>query len=140
MRNIDQIAVVGLGYVGLPLGLQFARSGLRVIGLDIDTAKVAALNAGKSYIHHIQPQAIQEQVAKGRFVASSDFARVREVQAAIICVPTPLNRNREPDISYILSTGSHLAPHLQKGMLVVLESTTYPGTRSEEHTSELQSL
>lgn len=132
MQDIEQLAIVGLGYVGLPLGLQFARSGLRVIGLDIDEAKVGALNAGKSYIHHIQPQAIQEQVAKGRFAASSDFARVREVQAVIICVPTPLNRNREPDISYILNTGSRLAPHLQKGMLVVLESTTYPGTTDGE--------
>ena len=132
MQDIEQLAIVGLGYVGLPLGLQFARSGLRVIGLDIDEAKVSALNAGKSYIHHIQPQDIQEQVAKGRFAASSDFARVREVQAVIICVPTPLNRNREPDISYILNTGSRLAPHLQKGMLVVLESTTYPGTTDGE--------
>src|ERR1035438_9168114 len=110
MQDIEQLAIVGLGYVGLPLGLQFARSGLRVIGLDIDEAKVSALNAGKSYIHHIQPQDIQEQVAKGRFAASSDFARVREVQAVIICVPTPLNRNREPDISYILNTGAGLAP------------------------------
>jgi len=123
---------VGLGYVGLPLGLQFARSGVKVIGLDIDQAKVEALNAGRSYIHHIKPQAIQEQVAKGQFSASIDFALIRDVQAVIICVPTPLNKNREPDISYILNTGSRMAPHLHKGMLIVLESTTYPGTTDGE--------
>ena len=106
MQDIKQVGIVGLGYVGLPLGLQFARTGLKVLGLDIDAAKVAALNAGKSYIHHIQPQWVQEQVAKGQFVASSDFACVREVQAVVICVPTPLNKNREPDISYILNTGT----------------------------------
>src|SRR5208283_1663972 len=120
MLKINTIGVVGLGYVGLPLGLQFARSGLKVIGLDIDEAKVKALKAGQSYIHHIKPEWIQEQVVKGHFDASSDFARVRDVQAVIICVPTPLNRNREPDISYILNTGASLAPHLQKGILVAL--------------------
>ena len=132
MQKIDTIGIVGLGYVGLPLGLQFARSGVKVIGLDIDEAKVRSLKAGQSYIHHIKPEWIQEQVARGQFDASSDFARVREVQAVIICVPTPLNKNREPDISYILNTGAGLAPHLQKGMLVVLESTTYPGTTDGE--------
>ena len=132
MQDIKQVGIVGLGYVGLPLGLQFARTGLKVLGLDIDAAKVAALNAGKSYIHHIQSQWVQEQVDKGQFVASSDFACVREVQAVVICVPTPLNKNREPDISYILNTGNALAPHLQKGTLVVLESTTYPGTTDGE--------
>ncbi|MCS7089711.1 MAG: nucleotide sugar dehydrogenase [Verrucomicrobiota bacterium] len=122
------IAIVGQGYVGLPLALQFARSGLKVLGLDIDPAKVEALNAGRSYIHHIPAQAIAEQVAAGRFSASTDFSRVREVEAVVICVPTPLNKNREPDISYILNTGRAIAPYLQRGALVVLESTTYPGT------------
>lgn len=126
------IAIVGLGYVGLPLSLQFARSGVTVLGLDIDTAKVAALNAGKSYIKHIESAAIAEQLQGGRFSASTEFARVREVQAVIICVPTPLNKNREPDISYILDTGRAIAPHLQKGTLVALESTTYPGTTDED--------
>ncbi len=129
---MQNIAVIGLGYVGLPLSLQFARSGVRVLGLDIDPAKVSALEAGQSYIHHIPAQAIEEQVKAGRFAASTDFSRVREVEAVIICVPTPLNKNREPDISYILSTGRAIAPHIQRGQLVVLESTTYPGTTDED--------
>lgn len=126
------IAVVGLGYVGLPLSLQFARSGATVVGLDIDPAKVASLNAGHSYIKHVAGDAIQIQRKEGRFEASTDFSRVKEVHAVIICVPTPLNKNREPDISYIVETGKAIAPHLQKGTLVVLESTTYPGTTDED--------
>ena len=126
------IAIVGLGYVGLPLSLQFARSGVTVLGLDIDPPKVDAINKGQSYIKHIEPSAVQEQVKAGRMSASSDFSRVREVQAVIICVPTPLNKNREPDISYILETGKAIAPHLSRGTLVVLESTTYPGTTDED--------
>ena len=126
------IAIVGLGYVGLPLSLQFARSGVPVVGLDIDPAKVQSLLAGRSYIKHIPDAAIAEQVGAGRFTASTDFGRVREVAAVIICVPTPLNKNREPDISYILRTGEAIAPHLQRGTLVVLESTTYPGTTDED--------
>ena len=127
-----KIAIVGLGYVGLPLSLQFARSGVEVLGLDIDPAKIEALNAGRSYIKHIEAAAIAEPVKAGRFVASTDFARIREVTAIIICVPTPLNKNREPDISYIIETGKAIAPHLQKDMLVALESTTYPGTTDED--------
>jgi UDP-N-acetyl-D-glucosamine dehydrogenase len=127
-----KIAIVGLGYVGLPLSLQFARSGVTVLGLDIDPAKVQALNAGRSFIKHITDAAVTEQRKAARFEASSDFARIKEVEAAIICVPTPLNKNREPDISYVLSTGRSIAPHLQKGTLVVLESTTYPGTTDED--------
>lgn len=126
------IAIVGLGYVGLPLALQFARSGVRVIGLDIDATKVEAINQGRSYIQHIAATAVAEQVQAGRVAASSDFARVREVAAVIICVPTPLNKNREPDISFILKTGEAVAPHVQRGTLVVLESTTYPGTTDED--------
>jgi UDP-N-acetyl-D-glucosamine dehydrogenase len=127
-----KIAIVGLGYVGLPLSLQFTRSGVSVLGLDIDPAKVASLNQGKSYIKHIESSAIAEAVKSGSFVASADFERIREVEAVIICVPTPLNKNREPDISYIIDTGLSIAPHLQKGTLVVLESTTYPGTTDED--------
>jgi UDP-N-acetyl-D-glucosamine dehydrogenase len=127
-----KIAIIGLGYVGLPLSLQFARSGVTVLGLDIDPAKVKSLNAGRSYIRNIRSAGVREQVAAGRFSASADFARVREVEAVIICVPTPLNKNREPDISYILNTGKAVAPHLKKGALVVLESTTYPGTTEDE--------
>ena len=127
-----KIAIVGLGYVGLPLALQFIRSGVEVLGLDIDPVKVDALNQGKSYIKHIESSAIAEAVKSGNFAASTDFKRVRETEAIIICVPTPLNKNREPDISYIIDTGSNIAPYLQKGMLVVLESTTYPGTTDED--------
>jgi UDP-N-acetyl-D-glucosamine dehydrogenase len=114
--------------VGLPRALQFLRSGVEVLGLDIDPAKVDSLNEGRSYIRHIESSAIAEAVKAGSFAASTDFKRIRETEAVIICVPTPLNRNREPDISYINDTGFNIAPHLQKGMLVVLESTTYPGT------------
>src|SRR5688572_1993538 len=127
-----KIAIVGLGYVGLPLSLQFARSGVMVIGLDIDPEKVNAINAGKSYIKHIEGQVIADQIAKKTFTASTDFSNVRNVEAVIICVPTPLNKNREPDISYIIKTGESIAPHLHKGILVVLESTTYPGTTDED--------
>src|SRR5215831_13542948 len=127
-----KIAVVGLGYVGLPLSFQFARSGITVLGLDIDTSKVDALNQGRSYIKHIPSSAVAEAVRSGTFSASTDFARIKEVSAIIICVPTPLNKNREPDISYIVDTGKNIARHLQKGTLVVLESTTYPGTTDED--------
>src|ERR1035437_4749412 len=96
------IAIVGLGYVGLPLSLQFARNGVNVIGLDIDPAKVAVINRGESYIKHIAPSLIMEQVSSGRFRASTDFSEIKQVKAVIICVPTPLNKNREPDISYVL--------------------------------------
>ena len=127
-----KIAIVGLGYVGLPLSLQFTRSGVSVLGLDIDPAKVASLNQGKSYIKHIESSAIAAAVKAGSFTVTTDFERIREVEAVIICVPTPLNKNREPDISYIIDTGLRIAPHLQKGTLVVLESTTYPGTTDED--------
>jgi UDP-N-acetyl-D-glucosamine dehydrogenase len=127
-----KIAVVGLGYVGLPLSLQFARAGVNVLGLDVDTQKVEALNAGKSYIKHIEPAEIAKEVNAGSFKASVDFSRVKEAEAVIICVPTPLNKNREPDISYIVETGKSVAPHMAKGCLVVLESTTYPGTTDED--------
>jgi UDP-N-acetyl-D-glucosamine dehydrogenase len=125
-------AVIGLGYVGLPLSLQFARSGVVVLGLDIDPAKVDALNEGRSYIKHISSEAIADAIKSGTFSASADFSRLEEADAIIICVPTPLNKNREPDISYIVDTGKRIAPHLQKGTLVVLESTTYPGTTDED--------
>jgi UDP-N-acetyl-D-glucosamine dehydrogenase len=127
-----KIAVVGLGYVGLPLSLQFARNGINVLGLDVDKQKVDMLNAGKSYIKHIEAAAIAEVLNRGTFRASSEFSQVREIDAVIICVPTPLNKNREPDISFIVDTGKTIAPHLAKGCLVVLESTTYPGTTDED--------
>ena len=127
-----KIAIVGLGYVGLPLAIQFARSDVTVLGLDIDVAKVDSINQGRSYIKHISSETIKEVVKRDRLCASTDFNRVREVEAVIICVPTPLNKNREPDISFILETGRTIAPHLSNGALIVLESTTYPGTTDED--------
>jgi UDP-N-acetyl-D-glucosamine dehydrogenase len=106
------VALIGLGYVGLPLSLQFARCGVRVLGLDIDPAKVDAINAGRSSIQPIDSTAIAEQVQAGRFAASTNFSHVRDVEAVILCVPTPLNKNREPDISCILQTGQAIAPYL----------------------------
>lgn len=127
-----KVAIVGLGYVGLPLLIQFARSNVPVLGLDIDPAKVDALNRGGSYIKHVPGAAVAEQVKARRLAATTDYACVRQVQSVIICVPTPLNKNREPDISFILETGRTIAPYLREGTLVVLESTTYPGTTDED--------
>lgn len=132
------LAIIGLGYVGLPLALQFAKNGAVVLGLDIDQAKVDAISAGQSYIHHIGSDTIAEQVAGGRLSASVDFSRVSECDSVVICVPTPLSKNREPDISYIIKTGEAIAPHLRPGTLVVLESTTYPGTTDEDLRSVLE--
>src|SRR5678815_49887 len=134
-----KICVVGLGYVGLPLSLQFARSGATVLGLDIDRSKVELLNASQSYIKHIAANTIKAAVEAQTFSASTDFSRLRGADAVIICVPTPLNKNREPDISYIVETGKAIAPHLQRGTLVVLESTTYPGTTDEDLLRVLES-
>jgi len=127
-----RIAVIGLGYVGLPLSIQFARSCATVLGIDVDSKKVELLNSGQTYIKHIEPSTIAELVSSGKFSASTDFGRIKEVEAVIICVPTPLNKNREPDISFILETGRSIAAHLANGTLVVLESTTYPGTTDED--------
>jgi len=139
------VAVVGLGYVGLPLSLAFSRAGLRVLALDIDPAKVDALHASKSYLHHISGAEIGAQVQSGRLVASTDFPQVAGSDAVVICVPTPLNKNREPDISYILRTGEAIAPYLSpKGegrkKLIVLESTTYPGTTDTDLRKLLEKL
>ena len=136
---VTSIAVIGLGYVGLPLSIQFARSGVAVLGLDIDLEKVQAVNRAQSYIKHISSQSIGELVSARRLSASADFSRVRDVEAVILCVPTPLNKNREPDISFIVNTGKSIAPHLQKGTLVVLESTTFPGTTDEDLRAVLES-
>jgi len=134
-----KIAVVGLGYVGLPLSFQFARSGVMVLGLDVDISKVEALQRHESYIKHIPKEAVAEVVREGKFSASTDFSKISDVEAIIICVPTPLNKNREPDISYIIETGKNIARHLKRGMLVVLESTTYPGTTDEDLRAVLES-
>jgi UDP-N-acetyl-D-glucosamine dehydrogenase len=132
------VAVVGLGYVGLPVALQFARSNVRVIGIDVDPAKVGMLNRGETYIEHIDTSMIKLARRNGRFEASTDFERIADVDAVIICVPTPLNRNRGPDLSYVLRTGEQIAPFLKRGALVVLESTSFPGTTDQELRSVLE--
>ena len=183
MSDSVAIAVVGLGYVGLPLSIQFARSGVTVLGIDVDSKKVDLLNNGQSYIRHVSEAGIKEMVDEGKFIATTDFSRIKEVEAVIICVPTPLTKNREPDISYVIETGRSIAPYLKSGdadlkvedgrskleeagsraphphplpdrggegepmsgpiselpasnsetrKLVVLESTTYPGTTEED--------
>jgi UDP-N-acetyl-D-glucosamine dehydrogenase len=124
------VGVLGLGYVGLPLALRFAEAGLKVIGFDIDEAKVAKLRAGTSYINYIPAKAIRRGLAAG-FEPSRDFARAREADALIVCVPTPLNRTREPDLSFVVNTVEAVAPYLKRGQLVSLESTTWPGTTEE---------
>ncbi len=131
MSDSNAIGVIGLGYVGLPLALLFSRAGSRVLGFDVDAAKVTALNAGESYILHIPSDGIAA-ARKAGFEATADFKRIAECSEVIICVPTPLKNGREPDISYIVQTGLSIAPHLRRGTLVVLESTTYPGTTDTE--------
>jgi UDP-N-acetyl-D-glucosamine dehydrogenase len=126
-----KVGIIGCGYVGLPLALRFAEAGHRVIGFDTDAAKVSKLNAGKSYIEHIPQTKIQQFVNSRHFSATSDFARLREVDAMLVCVPTPLDERREPDLSYVEQTAKSVSENLQKGQLVVLESTTYPGTTEE---------
>jgi UDP-N-acetyl-D-glucosamine dehydrogenase len=129
---MPKIAIVGLGYVGLPLSLQFAKCGATVLGFDVDQAKADALNNGQSYIKHIAAADVAAARDKMLFEATTDFARIKEADAIIICVPTPLNKYREPDLSFVLDTGKAIAPHIQKGSVVVLESTTYPGTTEGE--------
>lgn len=124
------IGIYGLGYVGLPLALRFAEVGLKVTGFDIDSAKVQQLNAGGSYIERLPPAVIQRARSLG-FEATTDFSLSKEVDAIIICVPTPLNRYREPDLSYIIATIESALPHMRAGQLVSLESTTWPGTTEE---------
>jgi UDP-N-acetyl-D-glucosamine dehydrogenase len=126
-----KVGIIGCGYVGLPLGLRFAEAGHRVIGFDVDKSKVEKLNRGESYIQHIPVAKIRQYVASKHFSASSDFSRLGEMDAVLICVPTPLDERREPDLSYVRNTAEAIAPNLQPGQLIVLESTTYPGTTEE---------
>lgn len=126
------ITIVGMGYVGLPLALRFAEAGCHVFGIDIDFAKIDQLIKGTSYIKHIESARIASCISAGKFHPTNDFSKVRISDAVIICVPTPLNKNREPDISFVIKTGEAIAPHLKNGTLVCLESTTYPGTTEDE--------
>jgi len=125
-----RVGVIGLGYVGLPLALLFSEEKFAVSGFDVDAKKVATLSEGGSYIYRIPPTDIQAARARG-FAATADYAHIAEMDAVVICVPTPLNEMHEPDLSYITATAEAIAPHLRAGQLVVLESTTYPGTTEE---------
>jgi UDP-N-acetyl-D-glucosamine dehydrogenase len=127
-----QVGVVGLGYVGLPLGLLFARKGFRTAGFDIDLSKIEMLLRGESYIRHLPHAAVAQQVEKRHFQPTADFTRLQAMDAIVICVPTPLDSHREPDLTYIRSTTQSVSANLRRGQLVVLESTTYPGTTEEE--------
>jgi UDP-N-acetyl-D-glucosamine dehydrogenase len=126
-----KVGIIGCGYVGLPLALRFAELGHEVKGFDTDPEKVAKLNAGETYIQHIPAQEIAEHRKAGRFSATTDFAEIAGRDAVLICVPTPLDERREPDLSFVEQTARSIQPHLQPEQLIVLESTTYPGTTEE---------
>lgn len=125
------IGVIGLGYVGLPLAVEFARAGLKVIGFDLDHSRVEVINNGRSYIPDVPTEIVGTLVERGKLSAASDFSHLRETDAVIICVPTPLRKTKEPDISYILAAAEQVKLHIHSPQLVVLESTTYPGTTDE---------
>lgn len=135
LNNVEartaQVAVIGLGYVGLPLAVVFAEAGYRVIGIDLDDRKVSAINHGDSYIEDIPVERVRRLVAEERLTATTDFAALAECDAVSICVPTPLRKTGDPDISYIINATNEIARYIHHGMLIVLESTTYPGTTTE---------
>jgi UDP-N-acetyl-D-glucosamine dehydrogenase len=126
------VGIIGLGYVGLPLGLAAARAGVNATGFELDKSKVQALSQGKSYIRHISGESVSEAVASGRFSATTDFSLLRQMDVVVICVPTPITKNCSPDISYIIRAGETVRNNLRPGQLIILESTTYPGTTTGE--------
>lgn len=126
------IGIIGMGYVGLPLMLRFAEAGYKILGFDVDLSKIQSLLAGKSYIKHISSSAIASAVDAGLFDGTTDFSRAGEADALVICVPTPLNKYREPDLSFVLNSTDSIVPYLRPGQIISLESTTYPGTTDEE--------
>ena len=133
------IGIIGLGYVGLPLLLAYASKGYKAVGFDVDNFKVKSINSGKSYIDHIESSQIREGRENGLIDATEDFSRISEVEAIILCVPTPLNKNFEPDLSYITITMKMITPFLRSGQVLSLESTTYPGTTEEELRPRIES-
>ena len=135
----SRIGIIGLGYVGLPLVIEFGRAGFQVVGLDIDPTKVDRLNRGESYIKHIPSKTLRELVEQKQFKSTTDFSSVSDLECILICVPTPLNSNREPDMSFIVATAQEIAPYLKKDQMVILESTTYPGTTRDVLIPELES-
>ncbi len=126
------IGIIGLGYVGLPLVREFHKAGFNITGFDVDPQKVDMLNKGKSYIRHITSESIKNLIVDRRFKATTDFTDLKDMDCIIICVPTPLNKHREPDLSFVFNTTRSIAGHLRKGQLIILESTTYPGTTDED--------
>ena len=133
-----EIGLVGLGYAGLPMGIEFARSGLTVHGIDTDGEKVLDLNRGKSHVQDVEDKVLQGVLDSGHFRAHSDYQVVSQLDCVVICVPTPLRQTKDPDISYIIDAAQNIRKHLHKNMLVVLQSTTYPGTTDEVLTVEFQ--
>ena len=130
-RRTARIGVIGLGYVGLPLAVEFAKAGFRVTGFEINEKRVAELNRGRSYIQDVPTREVRDLVREGKLHGTMDFDELRKMDAIDICVPTPLRKTKDPDVSYILAAVREIAPRLQRGQLVVLESTTYPGTTDE---------
>ena len=130
-RREARCGVIGLGYVGLPLALEFARAGFRVTGIDVDAEKVNGVNDARSYIVDVADGEIREQIEAGRLRATTDFDAIRELDTINICVPTPLRKTKDPDLTYIVSAVNEIRRHLRRGQLIVLESTTYPGTTEE---------
>lgn len=133
------IGIVGLGYVGLPLAIEFVEAGVNVLGLDIDDEKIQKLSAGQSYIKHIGETAVKKMATSGSFKATTDFSTSSKADALIMCVPTPLDHHQAPDLSFVLNTIDSLLPHLRKGQVISLESTTYPGTTEEELRPRIES-
>jgi UDP-N-acetyl-D-glucosamine dehydrogenase len=125
------IAVIGLGYVGLPLAVEFAKVGFRVIGIDVDTRRVGQLKRGESYVKDVPSEDVRDIVDAGRFMETTAFSFLGEADACCICVPTPLGKTKDPDVSFILQAARAVKSGLRRGQLVVLESTTYPGTTRE---------
>ena len=132
------IGIIGLGYVGLPLAIEFCKTGFQVTGLDIDQEKIDLLSQGESYIKHISGEKIKHLNEDGKFKGSTNHTLIKHLDCILICVPTPLNKNREPDMSYVISTAQKIAPHIVKNQLIVLESTTFPGTTLEVLIPELE--
>jgi len=126
-----RVGVIGLGYVGLPLAVEFAAAGFHVTGFDIDASKVSAVNAGKSYIGDVAEAHLADVVRAGRLKATANMAELGDMDVIDICVPTPLNKTRDPDLSFVVKSVDAVKAHLRKGQLIILESTTYPGTTDE---------
>ena len=135
LKQIEQrsitVGVLGLGYVGLPLAVAFAEAGFKVIGLDVNDKRVDRLNSGDSYIADVPTQTLAKQVEAGRLTATTEGRKIAEMDAVVICVPTPLSKTRDPDVSYIMAAAEEVSRHIHPGMLVIMESTTYPGTTEE---------